>query len=233
MSMSTYILWTLAASLLGLLITAVFVGVLRLKRSVFLAFYVPFIVLFLSHYVRWANLNVGELLKQNLIWGVVVGVIVSVILIRNVNSQPASPRSQGAKLYFELFWFGLVYGAVDGLFLSVFPVVLAWHSFPTLGSTVLGKIGVALLALLASVFIAVSYHAGYPEFRNSAMRFAIIGNGLISLAFLLSLNPISSFGSHAVMHIAAVLHGSEGTVQLPPHYGNTARSGKTVLKPVI
>ena len=97
----------------------------------------------------------------------------------------------------------------------------------------LGKIEIALLALLASILIAVSYHAGYPEFRNPAMRYAIIGNGIISLAFLLSLNPISSIGSHAVMHIAAVLHGSEGTVQLPPHYDNTARSGKTVMKPVI
>ena len=67
--MSTYILWMLAASLLGLLITTVFVGVLRLKRSVFLAFYVPLVVLFLTLYVRWTNLNVGELLKQNLDMG--------------------------------------------------------------------------------------------------------------------------------------------------------------------
>jgi hypothetical protein len=230
--MSTYLLWTLAASSLGLLITTVFVGVLHLKRSVFLAFYVPLVVLFLSFYIRWTNLNVSELLKQNWIWGVVVGVIVSIILVRNVNSQPASPRSQGAKLYFELFWFGLVYGAMDGLFLSVFPVVLVWQSFPALGSTVLGKVGVAFLALLATIVIAVSYHAGYPEFRNSSMRFAIIGNGIISIAYLVSLNPIAAFGSHAVMHIAAVLHGSEGTVQLPPHYDNTVGNGKTVMKPV-
>jgi len=56
--------------------------------------------------------------------------------------------------------------------------------------------------------IAVAYHAGYPEFRNSSMRYAAFGNGVISLAYLISLNPISSFASHAVMHIAAVWHGS-------------------------
>jgi hypothetical protein len=222
--MTTYFVWTLAASLLGLLITTVFVGILHLRRSAFLAFYVPMVGLFLYSYIRWADLNVGELIRQNWVWGVVIALLVSIILVRNVLSQPASQRSQGSRLYFELFWFGLVYGAVDGLFLSVFPVLLTWQAFPALGDTLLGKIGVALLALAASVVIAVAYHAGYPEFRNSSMRYAAFGNGVISLAYLISLNPISSFASHAVMHIVAVWHGSEGTVQLPPHYGNTAKT---------
>ena len=222
--MTTYFVWTLAASLLGLLITTVFVGILHLRRSAFLAFYVPMVGLFLYSYIRWADLNVGELIRQNWVWGVVIAVLVSIILVRNVLSQPASQRSQGSRLYFELFWFGLVYGAVDGLFLSVFPVLLTWQAFPALGDTLLGKIGVAFLALAASVVIAVAYHAGYPEFRNSSMRYAAFGNGVISLAYLISLNPISSFASHAVMHIVAVWHGSEGTVQLPPHYGNTAKT---------
>jgi hypothetical protein len=221
--MTAYLLWTIAASLLGLLITTVFVGILRLRRSVFLAFYVPMVGFFLYFYIRWADLNVRELIRQNWVWGVIIAILVSIFLVRNVLSQPASPRSQGSKLYFELFWFGLVYGAVDGLFLSVFPVLVTWQAFPALGSTLLGKIGVALLALAASVVIAVAYHAGYPEFRNSSMRFAAIGNGIISMAYLVSLNPISSFASHAVMHIVAVWHGSEGTVQLPPHYGNTVK----------
>jgi hypothetical protein len=222
--MTAYLVWTLAASLLGLLITTMFVGILRLQRSAFLAFYVPMVGLFLYFYLRWADLNVRELLRQNWIWGVVIAGVVSIILVRNVLSQPASPRSQGSRLYFELFWFGLVYGAVDGLYLSVFPVLVTWQAFPTLGSTLLGKIGVAILALAASVVIAVGYHAGYPEFRNSSMRYAAIGNGIISLAYLVSLNPISSFASHAVMHIVAVWHGSEGTVQLPPHYGKMEKT---------
>jgi hypothetical protein len=222
--MTTYLVWTLAASLLGLSITTVFVSILHLRRSAFLGFYVPIVGLFLYSYIRWADLNVGELIRQNWIWGVIAAVLVSIILVRNVLSQPASPRPQGSKLYFELFWSGLVYGAVDGLFLSVFPVLLTWQAFPTLDGTLLGKIGVAFLALAASIVIAVSYHAGYPEFRNSSMRFAAFGNGVISLGYLLSLNPIASFASHAVMHIVAVWHGPEGTVQLPPHYGNSAKT---------
>ena len=221
--MTAYLLWTLAAGLLGMLITLVFVNILRLRRSAFLAFYVPLVGLFLYYYVRRVGLNVPDLIRQNWVWGLVIGVLVSIVLVRNVLSQPASPRSRGSKLYFELFWFGLVYGAVDGLFLSVFPVLVTWHAFPDLGDTLLGKLGVAILALVSSMVIAVAYHAGYPEFRNASMRYAAFGNAIISLAYLISMNPISSFASHAVMHMAAVWRGSESTVQLPPHYGASAQ----------
>jgi len=221
--MTAYILWTIIASLLGLSISAVFAGKLHLQRSVFLVPYVFLVSIFLYCYIRWENLNVGELMMQNWIWGIVAATVVAFLTIRNVVSQPMSPRSQGPKLLFELFWFGLVYGAVDGIFLSVFPVVMTSQAFINLGDTTLGKIGVALLALIASELITLAYHAGYPEFRNSSLISAAIGNGIITAAYLVSLNPISSIGSHVAMHIAAVWHGSERTVQLPPHYGNVEK----------
>ena len=69
-----------------------------------------------------------------------------------------------------------------------------------------------------SEFIAIVYHLGYPEFHGSKIRYAAVGNGIISLGYLVSLNPLSAIASHAVIHITAVWRGSEGTVQLPPHY---------------
>ena len=214
------ILWLMEACLLGFSISAVFAGILHLRRSVFLVPYVLLVGLFLYGYVRWENLLLVGLTKQNWIWGVVVAALVGILLIRNVLSQPATPRSGGPKLLFELFWFGLVYGAIDGLFLSVFPILLTWHAFPELGVSLLGKVSLGCLAMIASELIAIAYHAGYPEFCSSKIRFPIIGNGIISLAYLVSLNPISAFMSHAAMHIAAVWHGSEGTIQLPTHYRN-------------
>jgi len=47
----------------------------------------------------------------------------------------------------------------------------------------------------------------------------LIGNGVMSLATLLTINPIAAVGAHIAMHIAAVLHGIDTAVQLPPHYG--------------
>jgi hypothetical protein len=179
--------------------------------------------LFLDGYIRWESLNVGELLRQNWRGGTIAAVAVSLLMTRNVFSQPVSPRSQGAKLLFELFWFGLVYGAVDGLFLSVFPVVMTSQAFINAGDTASAKIGIALLAFIASELITLAYHVGYPEFRNRALLHAGVGNGMITMAYLVSLNPISSIGSHVAMHIAAVWHGPERTVQLPPHYDNTKK----------
>ena len=213
-----YLLWTIAAGVLGLLISAIFAGVFRWRRPVFLVPYVLLIGFFLYSYFHWRHLNIGELITRNWLWGVIAAIVVGIFMVRNVYSQPSSPRSRGPKLFFELFWFGIIYGALDGLLLSVLPVLITWQAFPALGNTILGKIGVALLALGASEFITLAYHAGYPEFRNSSLVLAGIGNGIITLAYVLSMNPISSVGSHVAMHIAAVLRGSERTVQLPPHY---------------
>ncbi len=214
----TYVLWTLAAGVLGLLISAIFAGVFRLRRSVFLVPYVLLAGFFLYMYFQWAHLNIGELIIHNWLWGVIAAIVVGIVMVRNVLSQPSSPRSRGLMLFFELFWFGLIYGALDALLLSVFPVLITWQAFPDLGNTILGKIGLALLALLASEFITIAYHAGYPEFRNSSLVKPAIGNGIFTLAYILSMNPISSIGSHAAMHIVAAWRGTENIVQLPPHY---------------
>lgn len=216
--MAGYLAWTVAASLLGLSITTICVSVLHLRRSVFLIPYVFLVGLFLYAYGVWAHVDFTALVANNLTMGIVAAVVVAFILVRNVLSQPASPRTQGPRLMFELMWFGLIYGAIDGLYLSVFPVLLAWQSFPGLRTTPLGTVGVGALALVSSAAVTVGYHAGYPEFRSSKMRMAVFGNSIISLGYLVSINPISAFASHAAMHTVAVWHGSEGTIQLPPHY---------------
>ena len=71
---------------------------------------------------------------------------------------------------------------------------------------------------MASLLVTVAYHLGYPEFRGSEVVGPVIGNGVCSLAYLLATNPIAAVLSHIAMHVAAVLHGPETTIQLPPHY---------------
>ena len=74
------------------------------------------------------------------------------------------------------------------------------------------------LAIAASLLVTAAYHLGYPEFRGTKVLAPIIGNGVLSLTYTLTTNPISAVAGHIAMHIAAVLHGLETTVQLPPHY---------------
>jgi hypothetical protein len=72
--------------------------------------------------------------------------------------------------------------------------------------------------MAASLLVAGAYHLGYPEFRNPTLAAPIFGNGVMSLGYLLTANPISAVASHVAMHVSAVLHGLETTAQLPPHY---------------
>jgi hypothetical protein len=46
----------------------------------------------------------------------------------------------------------------------------------------------------------------------------LIGNAVLTLAYLLTGSSLAPIGGHVAMHIAAVLHGPGSAIQLPPHY---------------
>ena len=50
-----------------------------------------------------------------------------------------------------------------------------------------------------------------------------IGNGVMSLGYILTANPLTAVLSHIAMHIAGVLHGPASVIQLPPHYSKLCR----------
>jgi hypothetical protein len=46
----------------------------------------------------------------------------------------------------------------------------------------------------------------------------VVGNAIITSSYLLTGSPLAAILFHVAMHVAAVLHGMETTLQLPPHY---------------
>ena len=218
-----YLGWVLAAGILGFAVAAIFSGWLRLSRRLFLVPYFVFGGAFLAGFLLWSQIDVLTLIVENWYWGVIVGTLVGLLLIRNVWSQPASTQSTGAGLLFDILWVGLGYGTMDALFLNIMPVVAIWTGFSGVGWTATwpGKMALALLALVASLFVTLLYHLGYREFRNRTVVMVLIGNSLITLAYLVSANPLGAVVSHAAMHVAAVFRGPETVLQLPPHYAAT------------
>ncbi len=81
-----------------------------------------------------------------------------------------------------------------------------------------GKVLVGIAALAASLLVTAAYHLGYPEIQGPQVVYPLIGNGVMSLSYLLTMNPLSAVLSHIAMHVAVVLHGINTTLQLPPHY---------------
>jgi hypothetical protein len=215
-----HVLWLLAGTVLGFVITAVFAGLFHLPRPIYLLPYVLLTIAFLYGYMRWTKLDIGQCIHHRWGWGVIGGIIAGLFAIQSVMRQPLSPTPQGATLVIDLLWLGLVYGTVDGLLLSVLPVFAVWEALTGQGWTSHwpGRIGSALLALLASMVVIAVYHLGYPEFRGHEVLFPVFGVGVMSLAYIITGNPLSALISHIAMHIAAVLYGLQTAMQLPPHY---------------
>jgi hypothetical protein len=220
--MNSGIFWILAASLTGFAISATFAGWLRLKRNLYLLFYIPLISLFFLLFVISNKFNVKELLIHNWYWGLAGAVIAGGFVIKNVLSQPSSQRQQGIGLLSDILWPGFAYGMIDALLLSVIPVLAVRMALTVShdSGTLSGKLLFILAGLLASFFATTVYHLGYPEFRSRKVLWPNVGNGVLSLAFLLTMNPLAAILPHIAMHIAAMVHGRETTGQVPPHYNN-------------
>lgn len=215
-----HLLWSLAAAALGWALSAIFAGMLHLARPLFLVPYVVVSAIFLVGYLRWGGFAWRSHLAQNWGWGVLAAFVVGAFVVFSVLQQPPTPMPQGADLLFNLLWLGLVYGLVDGLLLSVMPVVAVWQAGKLLGWTATwpGQIATGLGALLASLLVTATYHLGYPEFQGVTILLPMLGVGLMSIAYLLSRSPLAPVLSHITMHVAAVLFGLYTAVQLPPHY---------------
>jgi hypothetical protein len=215
-----HLMWVIGAAILGFALSATFAGLLQFPRNLFLVPYLLLAGMYLAGYVRWSQVDLGELIGHNRLWGLVGALALGAFVVKNILSQPASPHTTGLRLAFDLFWQGIVYGGLDALFLSVLPVLAAWTAFSQLGWTESwpGKLAVGALGLAASLLVTFAYHWGFPEYRGGQVASPLFGNGMMSLGYLLSNNPIAAFFSHIAMHVAGVLHGPATVMQLPPHY---------------
>ena len=119
---------------------------------------------------------------------------------------------------------------IGALLLSVLPVLAVQFA---LTNSIwfdkwFGRLGFGLIALLASFFATTAYHLGYPEFRGKKVIWPNIGNGVLTLAYLLTMSPLAAILPHIAMHIAAMIHGRETTGQVPPHYEHSQIANTTI-----
>lgn len=206
-------IWTAAAALVGFLVSFVLAGLLELPRNALVLGYAVVAALFLHAFVRASGFDVRGHFRQRIPAGLLGAAIAGALVIANVLSQPGSVRPEGTPLVIAVLWVGVVYGVLDALLLSVMPVVAVTHALSRSS-----RILTFVLALAASLLVTAAYHLGYPEFRGPQVAGPLIGNAILTLAYLLNRSPWSTTLAHVAMHVASVLHGMETTVQLPPHY---------------
>jgi hypothetical protein len=212
-SWSTGLLWLAAIAVAAFLVSWTLSDIRPTKR----VFYIPVLALITgaitAGYQIWSNS--GALFWTNrwaygLGGAIVAGGLLTVLLNRQRIPQ-AKPRPINAA---TLGWDGLVYGAAEGLLLSVLPVAVTWQMLTSNGWTGGWRQVVAsLLSIIASIIVVVIHHLGYPEFRGPKMAQAVLGCGILSIAYLLTASVIAPILAHAVLHTVAVRNG----IELPPH----------------
>lgn len=211
--------WTLAAAAVGVLTSTVFSTLLHWPRASFVGAHAAIVSLLVTSYARVERVNLVRQVQRRWQAGLIVGAFIGALIVRTVLAQPGSAAPQGARLVGALAWLGVVYGVADALLLSVIPVLSVYG---TLSAETLqlprARLRWGIVALLASAFVTAAYHWGFAEYRGPQVLQPVIGTVAITLAYLLSGNPLAPIVAHVIMHGASVFHGLETTVQLPPHY---------------
>src|SRR5206468_92896 len=95
---------------------------------------------------RWLGYGVGSargLLTHNLRRGVLLGVVCAGVTAAIVFTETATAHPKGLGFAAAIAWRGVVYGATDGVLLSVFPILAVFAAFSTRPLRERGKPAVA------------------------------------------------------------------------------------------
>jgi hypothetical protein len=211
-------LWLGAAALVGFTIPAVFAGILEWPRRWFV---LPLVVAETVLLWAWWR-SMGEdwrvALQRRRAWTLLASAMAAAFTVNNVMGQPPSSGAMGWLAAWDILWLGGVYGTVDALLLTVLPVNTIWVGLEGHKGGWARRVGVGALALAASLALTATYHFGYPEFRSAAIAGPLIGNAVLTVAYLATFNPLAPVLAHVAMHVAAVWFAFDTALQLPPHY---------------
>ena len=209
--------WILLGVLVGFGASFVFGDLITLPLDLYYLIYFGIVVAFFTIYIKKTQLNLKEWFSRRWVWGILLGLVFGALMVQNVLSRPVTEKFTGPYLAWLIFWRGLIYGAIDGLFLSVFPWMVTWRAFDVEKKPLGKKIAFGFLAWFFILVLTTAYHLGYADFRSKKMIEPNIGNTIISVPTLVSGNPIGSPMVHAIMHITAIIHSPKTELFLPPH----------------
>lgn len=215
--MIAHLAWIPVGAAVGFSAAFLFGDLLTLPVDLYYLIYFTVVLGFLGVYVRRTRLDLRRLVSRRLAWGVVLGLLGGLVVMRGVLARPETPGLSGFDLWWALLWRGLAYGAVDGLLLFAFPWMVAWRALGAEERGLARKFAASAVALAAILLVTTTYHLGYRDFRSSKILQPNIGSTIASVPTLVTANPIASPISHVFLHVTAVLHSPDTELFLPPH----------------
>jgi hypothetical protein len=195
----------------------VFSSTLDLNHDLYYLVYFAGALAFLVAYVLATGADMRALFTRHWRWSLALGVVASVALVFNVlNREDSTPHPDGLYFAFSIGWRGVVYGVVDALVLTAFPVAVTLALMGGRLETLVRRAAFAVVSLALVLVITAVYHLGYEQFREDGVGGPEIGNTIISVPAILTANPLGSLIAHASMHVAADVHAYETDTFLPP-----------------
>jgi hypothetical protein len=191
-----------------------------LQRDVFYGLYGVFVIALFWGWARSTGHPVRGLVERRWRWALALGLVFAAIgAFIAIRSETSDPRPDALELVAAIVWRGVFYGAIDGLLLSAFPILVVFAAFAgtRLRARLVGTVAIGAVALAASLAMTATYHLGYSDFRGEKLTKPLTGDLVWSIPTLLTLNPIGSPIAHIGVHTAAVIDSYETDLFLPPH----------------
>jgi hypothetical protein len=213
-------LWLAAGLALAFAIPFVFADLLGMPRDGYYAIYAVSVATFLTLWVRRTGQDVPAMMKRNWRWAMGLGLLFAALMAFIVLRDPSTAHPHGWTFVGAILWRGVVYGAIDGLLLSSFPVLATFAAFsgkPLRQRKRRAIAAIGALALAMSVTFTAVYQLGYPEFRGAKLKKPVAGDVMWSAPTLLTLNPLGAPIAHIGLHVSAVIHSYNTQTFLPPH----------------
>ncbi|MGZ4353453.1 MAG: hypothetical protein ACXVZ4_07900 [Gaiellaceae bacterium] len=213
-------LWLVRGLALAFVVPYVFTDLVQVPRDAYYAIYVVAVFGFVGVWARQTQAPLRAFLTRGWRLGVPLGVAAGVVLMFTVLREPSTPHPHGWTFAGALLWRGVVYGAADGVLLSVFPILAVfglYASKPLRERSKRAVAGIGALALAVSLLFSAVYHLGYPDFRSSKVAKPIAGDAIWGAPTLVTLSPLGAPIAHIGLHVSALVHAYDSDLFLPPH----------------
>jgi len=216
--------WLLAGLALAFALPYLLTDVLTINRDLYYGIYALSVFCFSALWLRSAVETPRGLLTRNWRWGALLGIVFAGVTAAIALSEKATAHPHGWRFVGAIVWRGIVYGAADGVLLSVFPilaVVAAFSARPLRERSRRAVVGIGAVALVVSMLFTAVYHLGYSDFRGEKLRKPLIGDVVWSVPTLATFSPIGAPIAHIGLHVSAVVHAYKTDTFLPPHTSAT------------
>ena len=219
-SVSPHWAWLAGGFVVAFALPFLVADVLGTNRDLFYGVYAIAVAGLFALWSRKTGYDLVAAVRRRWIAALVLGLTAAAVLaVMVVRTEDGTARPDGVELVGAVVWRGIVYGVMDGLLLSVFPILVVFAAFAgsRLNRRFAGKVAIGAVALVASLAMTGVYHAGYSDFRSDKITKPLTGDAIWSVPTLLTLNPIGAPIAHVGLHTSAVLHSYETDTFLPPH----------------